>query len=173
MARGVKIGSTLKEFEAIARQFFGFLEDEAGMKRGVARVVNEGSPRDEVFVLRYSRDDMRVNIGWKANELALISRVRLNRSALSRREHDVYFESYIEFISRGAEKAIVPFREGPGSRQPFMTCMKQRQRLFEEGLPPVMEALAAKVRNRLPDLEAATPETVRAYHAWIAKEEAR
>jgi len=153
------------DFEKEVIRCFDFLP---GMERGKVRVSGGGDPRDSVLVVRFSGDDLRIDIGWKENESALILTVCFDRDELARQERHVYFEPFVEFLSDGNENAIVPYiTEGMGIRQ-IEAVMEQRQSVFRDGLPPVIEKVGRKLQSHLIQLQTTSADQIRGYHRWMS-----
>jgi len=151
-------------FEKEVMKCFGFL---AEMERGKVRVSGGGDPRDSVLVVRFSGDDLKIDIGWKENECALVLTVFFDRDGLARQDRHVYFEPFVEFLSDGNENAIVPYiTEGMSVRR-IEAVMEQRQSVFRDGLPPVIESVGRKLQSHLVQLQTASTDQVRGYHQWM------
>jgi hypothetical protein len=149
-------------FEAEVQRYFGFLQSDEGMKRGSVYASGGSDPRDAGLVVRFSRQGLMIGIAWKENEKALVLSIYFDRDDLSPRERHVYFEPFVEYLTGGGEKAIIPlFEHGIG----FATVLKQRERAFARGLPAVMAALGDKLKAHFPTLENTNADTIRRYHA--------
>lgn len=155
-----------KAFEAEVQKSLGFLETEEGMKRGAAYVSGGSDPRDAGLVVRFSRQGLTIDVAWKENEKALVLNVRFDRNELSRQERHVYFEPFIEYLSGGREKAIVPlFEQGMAAGK----VMKQRERVFAQGPSAVMAALGDKLKANFRTLENTSSDTIRQYQRNSAR----
>jgi hypothetical protein len=95
-------------FEVEVQRYFGFLETDEGMKRGSVYASGGNDPRDAHLVVRFSRQGLMIDVAWKENEKALVLNVYFGRDDLSPRERHVYFEPFIEYLTSGREKAIIP-----------------------------------------------------------------
>jgi len=154
-------------FEAEVMRCFGFMVDQFGMNQGKVRVSGGNDPRDSVLVVRYSRDDLKIDIGWKENEAALIITVRFDRVGLSRQERHVYFEPFAEFQSDGEVKAVVPFLTESMGIKRIESVMAERKELFQQGLHEVIGAIGQKLKTHFGMLESASPDAIRRYHTWM------
>lgn len=160
--------SSPADFERVATQCFHFLVAELGMKQSPLRSVGGDDPRDSALVVRYTRDDMRIDIGWGANELALIVGVTFNRPGLNRRERHVYFEPFIEFLSQGQQSAIVPYVTNHMTTAQLLKLSDKRHAVFEKGLLGVAKDLSNRVKANFNLLESATLEEIRKHHKWMS-----
>jgi hypothetical protein len=155
-------------FEAEVDLCFAFMATQLGMKRGKIRVSGGNDPRDSILIIRYSRDDLKVDIGWQPNQDVLIVVVRFDlHEKLSSQERRVNFEPFIEFLSGGEIKAIVPcFTEGMSIKQ-IKSVAAEGKKVFRHGLHEVIAAIGEKLKTHFCEIESVSPETVRRYHSWM------
>jgi hypothetical protein len=152
------------EFEEIVRSF-AFLS-EAGMNDRGVRGIGSGG-RGSGLVARYEAPVMRLEIGWSEFELALGIMLKYNLSELPDEQRYVFFEPFVEFLTEGREGAIVPFVSDNMSSAALGRVMGDREAVFADGLAPVAERLAAKLKRYFDQVRDASGEQIVAYHAWM------
>ncbi len=135
--------------------------------RGV-RCSGGPDPRDAALVARYAGSDWRFDVGWNKFELSLSLLVKFERPDWQRQQCYVYFEPFVEYLTQGRERAIVPYITERMSVRNMASVMLRRQACFAKGLAPVMSALGEKARNFLKPVRGASHEQVQGYHTWIA-----
>lgn len=154
-------------FEVRVRDAFPFLEDIGQMKFVGVRVAGGNDPRDSSLVARYVGDHLRLEVGWNEMERSLAVLLRFEREDLGRIERYVYFEPFVEFLTKGQTKAIVPYvREGMSITQ-LKVIMDGRTRVFNEGFTQVIKELGAKMNSFFSRIKTASSEDIRRYHAWM------
>lgn len=149
-----------EEFETEVRRSFGFLERDERMKQGAVSAEDDSHPRDAYLTVRFSRQDLIIDVHWLKAEKLLAIGVEFKRDDLPPKERCVPFEDFVEYLSDGRQKAIIP-RYGHGVH--LATVTRRRNRAFAEGLPAVMAALASKLKANLRTLENASSDAIRRY----------
>jgi hypothetical protein len=148
-----------------ATQAFLFLEQDLGFTCAGSSTVEE-DPRDSYVVVKYRREDFRVDVAWNPSAMSLGILVRLDNQDLRRREKSVYFEPFLEFASHGAITPVVPQIYPGMSDAMIVEAMKGRKQVFESGLGELLGKIAERLRTHLTSLQNASVETVRNYHHW-------
>lgn len=155
-------------FEKLIRESFDFLESERHMKFSGVRSVGGSDPRDAGLVARYSRDEFRLDVGWSKSQCSLTISVKFEGGGIPRGFRHIYFEPFVEFLTGGREKAIVPYiREGMSVRE-ILSISSEREVVFKGGLPVVVKALGEKLRLYFNQIESASVEMIDKYHDWMA-----
>jgi hypothetical protein len=154
-------------FESRVRDAFPFLEDIGQMKFVGVRVAGGSAPRDSALVARYVGDHLRLEVGWNEMERSLAVLFRFEREDLGRIERYIYFEPFVEFLTNGQTKAIVPYvREGMSLTQLKM-IVDGRKMVFNEGFTQVIKKLGAKMSLFFGRIRTTSSEDIRGYHAWM------
>jgi len=154
-------------FEAKVRECFGFLEDVGRMRFGGVREVGGKDPRDRSLVARFSRDDLRADIGWNGFERSLAVLLLFRRDDLAQYERHVYLEPFIEFLTGGETAALVPYVRVGMSVGQLRSVMEERVRLLETGRDAILEALGERMASFMEQVESASSDTIREYHRWM------
>jgi hypothetical protein len=158
-------GTMASEFEASIESDFRFLKADYGFEcRGVRRVDED--PRDSYLLARFARDEERIDIAWNEMAMSLSILVRLNNDELGRRERYVYFEPFIEFVSKGKVLPIAPQLFPKMTMKSIEAVMRQRSDAFKEGISSRMALLAEKLREYIETIRTSSTETIRGYHEW-------
>lgn len=157
--------SDIDEFEKAAIEGFMFLESDFGFKYSGLKIVQE-DPRDSYVAAKYRSDSLRVDVVWNPLEMSISVFIRLNNYDLDRRKRYLYFEPFIEYMSEGLMKPIVP-QIYPGMSVRNIECaMEQRNKCFENGVSQVVKALAEKVREYFRVIDSMTNDDLERYHEW-------
>jgi hypothetical protein len=149
------------EFQSSVTQHFAFLETECGMKFRGIKEEDTGDPRDHALIAQYLSNDARINIGWNSVEGSLGVLIRSERNDVLSKERYVYLEPFIEFLSHGAVAPIVP-------QYYVKAVFRKREQLLANGLSPIVEAVANRLRLYIDSVLRASPSTLQAYHQWLA-----
>ncbi|MFN5706826.1 MAG: hypothetical protein ACK6DS_09865 [Planctomycetota bacterium] len=157
--------SMASEFEASVENDFRFLKADYGFECSGVRSVDE-DPRDSYLLARFARDHERIDVAWNEVAMSLSILVRLNNDELGRRERYVYFEPFIEFLSKGKVLPIAPQLFPKMTMRSIEAVMRQRSDAFKEGISSRMASLAEKLREYLATIRTSSTETIRAYHSW-------
>ncbi len=152
-------------FESAVKQHFGFLDGEDDFRFAGVREVNDG-PRDTGVVARYRHGDVRIEIGWSANEGSLAVLIRTDIEGISRKERYAYLEPFVEFASNGSMEPVVPQIYPGMSVAKIETAMKLRSVLFQHGVAEALGAVALRLQEFYPSIRDASAETIRQYHQW-------
>lgn len=153
------------DFQRLVRGSFTFVE-LAGMSfQGVRRIG--GDPRDSTLIARYVGPDWRFDVGWNRFELSLSVLVKFDRPKWHRHHCYVYFEPFIEYLTEGQDKAIVPYVTESMDIRSMKSAMLQRRDCFSNGLEPVLSAIGKKMEKYASIIGAASEEQVLGYHKWI------
>lgn len=157
------------EFEASIKSDFDFLKTECGYDGRVVRSV-DGDPRDSYLLARFSKDDERIDVAWNEMAKSLSILIRLSNDQLRRKERYVYFEPYVEFVSKGVAKPVAPQLFPSMTMKAIETVMHQRNEVFKNGISSTMASLAEKLREYHSMVLSSSAETIREYHKWYMKE---
>jgi hypothetical protein len=106
-----EIDRVARDFSELVRRCFSFLEEDYAMARS-NWVSQRGSPRDATANVRYQSETIAVDIGYALGELnlgILVRRKGPDGQVASREPSSfVYFEPYVEYITGGSVKPVVP-----------------------------------------------------------------
>lgn len=151
-------------FGEAVRKYFGFLSDSGMIAREIYRTG--GSYPDAALVARYEAPDLRIDICWGNMEQVISVMLKYNNHHLSDDQRYVYFEPFVEFLSKGQERAIVPMvtehMDLPGLRR----LTRQREALFAGGFEPVMQRVGEKLMRSFDTVRSASSAQILAYQAW-------
>lgn len=155
-------------FEKLVRENFDFLQDTPRMKFSGVRSIGGDDPRDAGLVARYSRDDLRVDVGWSKLQSSLTVSLKFEDADIPRKLRHLYFEPFIEFFTQGKDRAIVPYiREGMSIKK-ILSVSTEREKVFQDGLPAVIKAVGRKLRLYFNQIESVPVDLIGKYHDWIA-----
>jgi len=154
-------------FEAEVKKHFSFLETEFAMAFSGVREMT-GDPRDNGILASYNNDQLRAQIGWSEAELSLIVTIRLKRADVLREKRWIYFEPFIEFVTKGACCPIVPQIYYRMSGRATAMAVKERSVLFRNGTSEVLVAVAQRLRSHLNDVIEASSDVIIEFHKWFA-----
>lgn len=155
-------------FENLIRENFGFLEGEAHMKFLGVRSIGGNDPRDAGLVARYSRNSLRVDVGWSKFVSSLTVSLKFEADEIPRKLRHLYFEPFIEFLTDGREKAIVPYMLEGMSIKEILSLSVKREEVFKAGLPVVAKAVGEKLRLYFNQVESVTFEQIGQFNEWVA-----
>lgn len=142
-------------FERYVRNYFGFLTSEYGMEFGRGKVMDRHDPRDMYIRVRCESQQMRLDFAW--NLLGQLQIMIRNRQIPRGKPHALYFETFVEFLTNGREKPIVPLVPSP------------KKAVSREQVEDVLRKLAEKLKTYLPDVLACEPEGYAAYDRYLKK----
>lgn len=165
--RPIIVSYDKESFEALVKKNFGFAETLFGACFGRIREIGGSDPRDATLVARYSGSSFRFDIGWNELELSLAVLIRFEMTKLPRQERYVYFEPFVEFTTGCKELAIVPYITEKMHTNRIREVMERRRSVFADGLAPVIERVAQKMRLHHSMLVNASEKQIRGYHIWI------
>jgi len=154
----------LAEFESTLYPHFDFLTRLHGMQRSAVRFIDWGDPRYAEIVVRYRNEALRIDVGWTVYAQSFGVLAYLDHLGDS---HFVHLEPYLEYITAGAEEAIVPYLKPRGRFRHPGAVISGCEKVFRLGLDEVARRVAERLRQHIPTLERATIDSVRGYHAWI------
>jgi len=161
-----KLSQESLDFEVLVKECFGFAGNFQMSFHGVRRSGGT-DPRDASLVARYSGSESRFDVGWSEFELSLSVLIKYTCGRWSNRESYVYLEPFVEYLTRGQEKAIVPYATERMSLRRMGVLMEQRKMLFLHGLDPVMRAVGQKMQANFGCLMSVSQEQVLGYHEWM------
>lgn len=156
-------------FEDGVKKYFDFLVKKQGMALKSVRRSQSKYPQDQAWTASFSRNDLRVELGWNPFEGSLAVLIRYSLDDLSRTDRYVYLEPFVEFLSEGKESPIVPYVRDGLSQSQLLKLMDARNEVFKNGLSPVLEAIAQKLMNYFEFIESATTESIMNYHDWMRR----
>ena len=147
------------EFEASIESNFSFLKAERGFDgRGVRSVDDD--PRDSYLLARFSKEDERIDVAWNEMAKSLSILIRLANDDLGRKERYVYFEPFVEFVSKGQVRPIAPQLFPRMTMKSIEAVMHQRDQVFKEGISKTMASLAEKLQKNLSMVQSSSANTI-------------
>lgn len=153
------------EFESAVIDNFHFLERDYGFVYvGISNVRED--PRDSYMSAKYRLDGLRVDIVWNPVAMALGIFIKLKNEDLSRYEKYIYFEPFVEFMSKGAVMPVVPQIYPKMSIGEIENAMKQRAEYFENGIAYAVKSLADRFMQYYSFLESTSAEAIKQYQKW-------
>lgn len=155
-------------FEDLIKTNFDFAESEFAMHLTNVSVSGGKDPRDAALVARYRGANFRFDVGWNEFELSLAVLVKFEDLNLSRQERYVYLEPFIEYLSNDGDPVIVPYVSENMSIRQTKATLEKRRSVFENGLEPVVDQVAQKMRRNFDKLTDASTDQVRGYHVWMS-----
>lgn len=155
------------EFEDLLRRSFDVLYQAGIVAHGV-RSSGGSDPRDSSIVARFITEELQIEIGWNALELSLAILIKYRTLALPGSKKYIYFEPFIEFVTNGKERAIVPYITEKMNIRNIELTMDRRRSLFAKGLENVAGHLGRKLQIFLPRIESSSAEEISAYHEWMS-----
>ena len=159
--------SDAASFEKQVRTAFDFLESDSGMAFAGAKELC-GDPRDSGVVARYKSEGIKIDIGWNKTDLSLMVLIHLNRESLPRRARHVYLESFVEYLTGGAETAIVPQVYYGMSDESLLNLMRRRKELFASNeFSQLLTLLSSKLHKHIEGIRNASDDVVGGYHQWM------
>jgi hypothetical protein len=139
-----------KQFEAAVTRSFRFLEQEHKMRRMPVRLQDRNSPRDAFAVIRYEGPYAAIDVCWTFSTYAVtvIARVRdqAGRIASSNPAYYVYFEPFIDFVSNGAVKPVIPY-PADYAINALPRVIDRRKLLLQEEFESTIDQLAERVKT--------------------------
>jgi hypothetical protein len=153
------------EFESSIEYDFGFLKTEYGFDFNGVRSVDD-DPRDAYLLARFSKGDARIDVAWNEMAKSLSILIRLCKDELGRKERYVYFEPFVEFLSKGQVLPIAPQLFPRMTMKSIDSVMRQRSDTFKVGIASKMALLAEKLREYLEPMQSSSVEMIREYHKW-------
>ena len=154
-------------FEEMVVLSFGFVEAEAGMIFGSVEKSGGRDSRDAALIARYSGQDFRFDVGWSEYELSLCVLIYFKQLNVPRGERYVYFEPFVEYLTDGDDKAIVPYVTESMSIKKIESTIEQRQVVFCDGLLPVIKKVWRKFQFYMDQMKTTSAEHVNGYHHWM------
>jgi hypothetical protein len=166
-----KIEDKKELFEKVTSSSFLFLENDYGMRRGNVRITNRRDPRGITIRIRYESDKNRIDIGWGINEdglgILIWDKSLANDAAKTGQKSFVYFEPFVEFVTKGADMPIVP-QVYPGmSVNRICEVVEDRNKLFKSSFGKLVERLAEKLRKYLSDIVSEDSCVFDEFHQWM------
>lgn len=158
-------GAMAREFEESIENDFSFLEAMYGFDRREIQDIDD-DPRDAYLLARFSRDDERIDIAWNELAKSLSILIRLSNHELDRKERCVYFEPFVEFLSKGDVLPIVPQLFPQMTMKAVESVMLQRNDAFKDGIASRMALLAQKLQQYLDTVRSSPVKMVREYQKW-------
>lgn len=156
-------------FEQLIKENFGFVEKLQMSFEGV-RCSGGSDPRDAALVARYSGPYFRFDIGWNKFDLSLSILIKFAHLTLPKNDSYVYLEPFIEFVTQGKVRAIVPYITEGMSIRKIEDVVEKRNLLFAQGLDPVIKALGEKMKEHFGILTSISQQQIEDYHKWMKLE---
>jgi hypothetical protein len=151
------------DFENLVRTHFSFVEKEHRFRFTKVWGVAERDVRDSALQARYSNDHMRFDVCWAKFDHFFGITLTFSHLKLFRRHASADFESLIEFLTNGNQKRLIPSL--PRSRG-LRRSIDERKARFSDGLPIVVERVAAKFHDHLGTLVALSAPQIASFHQW-------
>ena len=151
---------------------FSFLEENHNMNFIGIRESGCNDPRDHVLIASYISDEIKISIGWNkgANSLTII--IKFKMDSLSHRQSFVYFEAFIDFITHGKTSPVVPYIKPRMSARKINLVLRNREKVFSDGLEIVIKEISSRVREHFDDIKYTTSDIIKEYHEWYENESA-
>ena len=156
----------LESFEEIIKKEFVFLEKSYEFIYSGLNCVDE-DPRDSFVAAKYRRFERRIDIVWNSFAMSLGILIKQDHlEQLKRRESFIYFEPFIEYMSCGSVKPIIPQIYPKMSVGKIEKTILARKKCFKNGVEPVIPSLAKRLIENYDAVNLPTLEQVRKYHEW-------
>jgi len=155
---------TGSNFPEQVQVLFSFLEEQHGF--GCHGSRRHGKGRDDCFIVRYVRDDVRMDIGWAPVELTIGILLRFENRKLDEMDCYVHFEPFLHYLSQGNVRPIIPQVYPTMTISQIQATADARNQLFDNGYRQVLEQLAERLCIHLPRLNATTDEEILNYQKW-------
>jgi hypothetical protein len=137
-------------YEEMIITSFNFLESELNMHRGKVRISNRNDLRDITVSVRFESVSHRLDITWGIYQngigILIYNKSCLEKSTIHNKNCFVYFEPFVEFLTNGKEKPIIPQIYPKMSTGRIIKVMDARKKIFETSLALIIERLAKKFR---------------------------
>lgn len=157
----------IQEFEVLVFQYFDYLEREHGFSTTRAQLVAEDDPREKGVVVKYRDKAVRIEVLWGFAESIITIRLRLERNDVPRREHYIHLEPFVEFITEGQVKPIVPQVYRGMSEAALISVLRRRKQLLDSAFEDVIKSLATRLREYLNTILFADINVIHSYHLWL------
>jgi len=154
-------------FQSEVKNCYLFLEKRFGMNFCGVSETKTHDPRDSGIVARYSQQDITVYICWSKFEKSITITIKFDGKNLTRDEKYIYFEPFLDFISKGIIKPIVPYVYNKMSTSEISSLIKKREKLFEHGFLEVMKKVAQRLEDYFDKIQSISEEQIKSYHLWI------
>ena len=159
-------------FEKMVSSSFNFLEQNHEMKRGRVRISNRRDPRDVTFQIRYESKKYRFDIGWGIGNngfgIVVKNKLFIEKNILASKECSVHFEPFVEFLTNGSVKPIVPQVYPKMSVSKLCNVADEREELFEQPLVTLIDRLAEKLKANYTNVTSQDPIVFVEFHRWMA-----
>lgn len=153
------------EFKESIETDFAFLKDKYGFACSGIRYVDD-DPRDKCLLARFTKGSERIDVACNELGKSLNILIRLCNDTLETSERYLHFEPFIAFLTNGKVAPIVPQLFPRMSMTSIDSTMRQRDVTFSEGIAGPMASLAKRLAAYLETAQAASIDSIRAYHAW-------
>lgn len=172
MVETVQIDHDRARFHSLCDKHFEFLLAEYEMT-SKCWVISRSSPRDMAFVVRYTGHVSALDIVWGPGDASLGILVRKKTSdgnVVSKNTADwVYFEPYLDFVTGGAVKPIVPPSYPRDSVVKVAKAFEARSKLLSASFEQVLSSLADRVKQFGGDMIRGDNSQFVAFHAFFSR----
>ena len=160
-----------KSFEEMVVSSFDFLETEFEMHRGDLRISNRNDPREVTIKIRFESTTHRFDITWEIGQngigILIWNKKCLERHTVYNKNCFTYFEPFLEFLTNGKEKSIVPQVYPKMSMNKLVKVMEQRKQLFESPLTNIIDRLAIKLKANYKVIISKDIASFKEFHKWM------
>ena len=171
MRNPINIDDKAQLFQERVIESFSFLEDEFNMKKGRLRLLNQNDPREVTAKIRYESESHRIDIGWGIGEngigILIWNKSSHENSSLPKNKNFVFFEPFLEFLTNGEEKPIIPQVYPKMSVAKIMKAMDEREQLFKTPLADIVTRLAKKLKVNYELVLSKDIRTFIEFHEWM------
>jgi hypothetical protein len=168
-----EIDGVARDFEDLVQRYFSFLEEGDYAMARSSWVSQRGSPRDATANLRYQNAATAVDIGYALGELNLGILVRKkgpDGQVVSREPSSfAYFEPYVEYITGGSVKPVVPTSYPRDSTSRVATIAELRKKMLSGSMEQIVSDLAKRFEQYGKDVMTAGPSSFESFHAYYRK----
>lgn len=158
--------TTGSEFESAIGKHFDFLRMKYGFSCKGIRFVED--PQDSYVFARFTNGDGRIDVAWNEGSQSLSILLRLCNDQLERKERYVYFEPFVEFMTKGQVLPLAPQIYPLMSLNAIESVMRQRNEIFKDGFVGPLVSLSQKLDEYLGAIQTASVGMIREYQRWYS-----
>lgn len=166
------LNKRIKIFESFVISAFSFLENDYKMSHKPVRISNRNDPREITASIRYESESHNFDITWAIgqNGLGILIRNKacLDKYTVLKSNSYAYFESFIEYLTNGNDKPIVPQVYPKMSTKSLIEVMEIRKNLLETSFSETINKLAEKLKLYFMTLLSKNIDTFVEYHKWMS-----
>lgn len=160
------------KFEHLVISSFSFLENAHKMRRGPVRISNRNDPRDVTAKIRFESESHRFDVTWAIGQnglgIMIWNKSCLEKFTVLKSDCSIYFESFIEYLTNGGEKPIVPQVYPKMSTKKLIQIMDERKQLLALFFDDTISKLANKLELNLNLIVSKDMVTFTEYHKWLS-----